>query len=469
MALLGLDLGTSTVKAGLLTDAGEWITHSVPVGADPKAGELDPRVWWTATILALRHLKSVHTLTDVTAVAAIGNTPTLVLVDRQGQPVYPALLWSDTRAVAEAEALRREHSLDDWTRIYGGFIPISAAYPSAKLRWLVRYHPEVVAQTAVILQPKDYLNYRLTGRFAGDSWTSKGIVHLTQPDDTSPLTAIGLPEELAPRCYDPVTVMGTVTDSAAAETGIPAGVPVVVGWSDSLGAVLSLGLGEADGFILSGTSESIGAMVQTSPPLTTQVFVASVWNSGYRIVYGPVSSGLSTVHWAEALLGIAPSDRVGVDISPTDVFFVPYLLGQRSPLWHDRVRGAWVGLDDQVTREHLIRAVWEGVVAAERDVLEAVMAATAVPVQRLVVTGGGAHHAGLNFHRAALLQTPLYRATADPVWGAVLLAYWGSEGQFPQNPGAIQQWERLASASRHEHRYVGFQRAKTACLGLATP
>ncbi len=467
MALLGLDLGTSTVKAGLLTDAGEWVIESVPVAGDLWAGEFDPRAWWTATVLALRHSAATHSLANVKAVAAIGNTPTLVLVDRHGQPVYPALLWSDTRAVVEADALQQERSLEDWTRIYGGFIPISAAYASAKLRWLARHHPTVVAQTAVILQPKDYLNYRLTDQFAGDPWTSKGIVHLTRPGDASPLTAIGLSENAAPPCYDPIAVIGTVTDAAALSTGIPVGVPVMAGWSDTLGAVLSLGLGDCDGFILSGTSESIGVMTQIQPPHSTQVFVAPVWNSGYQIVYGPVSSGVSTVRWAESILGISSSDKADVDISQIDVFFVPYLSGQRSPLWHDTVRGAWIGLNDHVTRAHLIQAVWEGVVAAERDVLEAVTALTALSVKRLVVTGGGAHHPGLNFHRAALLQTPLYRALADPVWGAVLLAYWGSGGHFPQNPTKVQQWERLPTASSHEHRYVGFQRAKMACLGLA--
>ena len=428
---LGIDVGTSSVKVGLLADNGDWITRTAEVVGATKGlldGEMDAEIWWMATRTALQELREAAAFSTITAIAAIGNTPTLVLVDQHGRPTYPALLWSDTRASREAMELLEERTQAQWDVLYGGHIPVSAAYPSAKLRWLQRHEPSVLAQTAKILQPKDFINYCLTHVMAGDHWTSKGLVNLASQSDYCPLSALDLDPALAPTCHRPIDIIGHVVPDAGQLTGIPAGVPVMAGWSDTLGAVLSLGLDEDDGFILSGTSDSIGVMTRKTPIPTESVLCAPVWDSGYHIVYGPTSSGLSTVSWANKVLDL---DLFHDNFEDTVVdaedrpLFVPFILGQRSPIWNDHVRGAWLNLEIHATRHQLGDAVLEGVVAAERDVFEAVEVATGIDCSRILVTGGGAKVGRMNGWRATIFGRRVFEASSDPVLGAALLAYWG--------------------------------------------
>ncbi len=472
---LGIDIGTSAVKVGLMTAEGGWSVYSAPVDQAEQAlntGEINPEAWWQAVRRALEELPDPAALRDLTAIAVIGNTPTLVLVDAEGAPVGSALLWSDTRAHAEARELLAERTQAEWDGLYGGYLPVSAAYPSAKLRWLQRHRPQWLARTARILQPKDFVNWRLTGVMAGDRWTSKGLVRLTPKDDgPSPLEAVGLPGALAPPCYRPIDVIGRVTERASTATGLAAGAAVAAGWSDTLGAVLSLGLCETDGFVLSGTSESIGLLTRRGFPAASTVFCAPVWDSGYHIVYGPTSSGLATVTWASEVLGLplfdaAPEATVDANRRPV---FVPFLFGQRSPLWNDRVRGAWFNVDLQTTRVGLGAAVLEGVVMAEREVLEAAEAVAGVRCQRIAVTGGGARSTGLNRWRAAGLAAPVFTVASEPVWGAVQLAYWAQHPEPFPGPGLgpPPKWTAVDREPALQARHATYRDAQRAALAYA--
>ncbi len=440
MAYLGIDVGTSSVKVGLM-GVNQWVFKSTPVaGTDEglKRGMLDPEDWWNATRIALRSLAGVVPLDDVDAIGVIGNTPTLIFVGHDGKPVYPAILWSDTRSDLEAQQLLGEHTQVEWNEIYGGYIPVSAAYPSAKLRWMQRHEQDVMARTAKILQPKDFVNFHLTNVMAGDVWTSKGLVRLDSVDGAGPLEALGLNPSLAPICRRPIDVIGYITADVSAQTGLPEGIPVVAGWSDTLGAVVSMGLQDGDGFILSGTSDSVGILAKrdTPPQKSPAVLCAPVWDSGYTVVYGPTSSGLSTVHWAEKALSLNLLNMEPKSFSDEGLpIFLPFVMGQRSPIWNDHVRGAWLNIDMQTTPEQLGASVLQGVVMAERDVMEAVQKFMGESCTRLVVTGGGANIPSLNVWRSALFNLPLFQMSTDPVWGAALLAYWGQHPHdFPHSP-----------------------------------
>ena len=458
-------MGTSAVKVGWM-DANRWVVKSAPVaGTDEglKRGMLNPEDWWNATYIALRSLADVVPLDHIDAIGVIGNTPTLIFVDPDGKPLYPAILWSDTRSHFEAQQLLGEHTQVEWNEIYGGYIPVSAAYPSAKLRWMQRHEQDVIARTAKILQPKDFVNFHLTNVMAGDVWTSKGLVRLDSADGADPLAVLGLNPSLAPICRRPIDVIGQVTADAAAQTGLPEGIPVVAGWSDTLGAVVSMGLQGGDGFILSGTSDSVGILTKREipPQKSAAVLCAPVWDSGYTVVYGPTSSGLSTVHWAEKalslnLLNMAPKSFVDEGFP----IFLPFVMGQRSPIWNDHVRGAWLNIDMQTTPEQLGVSVLQGVVMADRDVMEVVQKLMGESCTRLVVTGGGANIQSLNAWRSALFNLPLFPMSTDPVWGAALLAYWGQHPQdFPHSP-LILPWPapvdhklKVSQSSRYE-RYA---------------
>jgi len=469
MRYLGIDIGTSFVKAIVASEEGGLLHYASSVPGASKAletGQIDPDAWVHATIDALRGLAAKVDLSCVECLSVIGNTPTLICVDKDGKPLYPALLWSDTRAVEEAEELLRERSQDEWNELYGMFMPVSAAYPSAKLRWLMKHEAPVIKQTAYILQPKDYINFKLTGVFAADRWTSKGLASLDPMKGNAPLKAVGLDESLVPICYRPIDIIGQVSAKFAIECGIRDSVLVTAGWSDTLGGVLSLGLSEEDAFVLSGTSESIGMMVQSVSASSNKVFVAPVWDTGYYVVYGPTSSGLSTVTWAAKTLGFSDIADFKSSIRESTPIFVPYILGQRSPIWDDSVRGMWVGVDINTTKEDLMLAVLEGITSAEKDVLLAASEVAAKQYSKVVVSGGGTFSKQLNEFRASMLNVPVYVASADSALGAAFLAYWGlGRNTFPLIESVmLPTWRLECDLAASGNRYELYKAARRVVL-----
>lgn len=281
----------------------------------------------------------------------------------------------------------------------------------------------------MILQPRDYINLKITGQFSGDFWTSKGLVSLDSSKRTKPLRALGLFEELFPPCTEDNQVLGFITPQAQGSVGLPHGIPEMAGWSDTLGAVLSLGLCSGEAFVLSGTSDSIGMLIPHQHISAPEVLVAPVWDSGWDIVYGPMSTGMATITWASAGLGFAQnyelveaSTRGRSDDAPV---FIPYLGGQRSPIWDDRVRAMFARVAFHTTREQLAYSVVEGVIWSEFDVLVAVEKALNTRSERVVATGGGAWIPFYNEVRSAMNDRGIEVSDADPVLGAALLAYWG--------------------------------------------
>lgn len=470
MSWLGIDVGTSALKAAVMDQEGfRMLSVDVPGASESLVtGELDPVHWWTALIEVMAGF-SREERNAVEGIAMIGNTPTLVFLDERGEVTYPALLWHDTRAHLEATELLQERSQQDWDNIFGGHIPMTGGYPSAKLRWMHKHRPDVLQKTYAVIQPKDYLNYRLAGVVAGDPWTSKGIVSLRPGPFPDPLTAIGLSNHMAPRCLEPNRCIGSVATQAAEALGIPLATPVYTGWSDTLGAVLSLRLAEKDAFILSGTSSSIGVVLRHQDIQSAGVLAAPIWDTGLEIVYGPTATGMSTMHWAVNALGFgsaepfyeAASAQQTGDASP---YFVPYLAGQRSPLWNDTVRGMWAGLDIAHTRGELALAAAEGVVWSEYSVLAAVEQATASVAQSVVVTGGGAHLPLMNQLRQAMTGRPTLVADSEPVVGAALLAFWGAHpDRYPSGPDQAKIHRLPVEDVRH---VSDLRRARYAQLSL---
>jgi xylulokinase len=380
MAFLGIDLGTSRCKVAWVDPSGDVATAAVAVpGANEalKVGEIDPEIWWVTLRRALHQLKRLRPLNAVQGIGAIGNTPTLVLVDGRGRPLRPAILWSDARATREAQELLAAMSQSEWDRAYGVHLPMTAKYPSAKLRWLAKHEQGLLDSTKLILQPKDYINWHLCAQYACDAWSSKGVVSLDPARPTDPLVMLGLPPHLAPPVFRPVDIIGTVTRDAATVTGLPAGTPVVAGWSDQLGAVMTLAPRAGDGFVVTGTSEAAGLVTTVCPPHTSQVLHAAIWDSGLSAVYGPLTNGWQAVLWAARILRqrVATLESMASAVVDRGVptscpVFLPFLRGERSPVWNDAVRAMWLGLSDATTPAEMAYAVFEGIALAERDVLD---------------------------------------------------------------------------------------------------
>jgi len=396
--ILALDVGTSSCKGAVYDRTGTLLgeaEHGYPVDRPmPFWVEQDASLWWDAASAVCRQLVHAVSGDEIAAVGLSGQVPTMVLVDADGRALGPAMTWQDRRADQEAGWLQ-EHvgsvQLDSWL---GMVLPVDAAYPPARLLWWRRHCPKLIARAHRVLMTRDFLLAQLTGEFASDAWSAKGLVHvLTGEPPAAYYAALELPASLAPRILMPTAVAGTVRATAAHVTGLRRGTPVVTGWSDALCGMTGTGALAAQGraFDITGTSDIVG--LTGSPPAPHLLHVPASLTGGVPVLYGPTQSSGDSLVWisewiaggsVEATIAMAAAAPAGAG----GVLFLPYLQGERAPLWDSDARGALVGLRREHGPGHAARAVMEGVAMSVRHVLD-VCAAPRGPRTFLRATGGG--------------------------------------------------------------------------------
>jgi len=449
-ALLGIDVGTSGCRAALYTQTGlSLASHSVPYPTHrphPRWAEQDVEEYWMATIAAICHLLVVvNREVIVESIGICGQSPTLVLVDALGAPIRPAIIWQDTRALAQAEELRGRHSAEEWGAIFGMALPVDASYPLARLLWLRTHEPETLARCRAILQPKDFLVHRLTGEFVSDIWSSKGILHQGTGAPISALRdLIGVDPAITPRGIRPRDVAGTLTEDSATLLTLPPGIPVVAGWTDSHAAILASGAltDEGRAFDIAGTSEIVGLTVRRPARVGGGVLLSPLWDPDAPdrvLVYGPTQTGADALRWAvESVLAVpgngsqryemAMELAASVPAGANGLIFLPYLDGERTPLWDPHARGTLIGLNRAHTAAHVVRAIMEGVAYSVRHVLDISEEQAGIRAERVLLAGGGIRNAIWNQIKADVLGRPVVTAS-DPdasVLGAAMLAGLGA-------------------------------------------
>jgi xylulokinase len=415
-AVIGVDLGTTGCKAGVFGLSGDLLGHGFsPCEVKrPLANwaEQDCSELWNSAVAAIRRALVGIDPSAVIGLACCGHTPSLVLLDGKGHPVRPAIIWQDSRAAAEASALENEIGPTQWKEWLGLDLPRNASYPPARLRWLRTHEPEILLKTRHLLQPKDYLNYRLTGKLASDYWGSKGLVHLSTG---KPILAyrelLDIDPALAPACQHPHHLLGTIASESAKILGLPAGLPVATGWTDALCGMLGTGALAQSGsaFDIAGTSEIVGLTSATEPLNHQGVLVAPILDTDLRVVYGPTQTSGGAVDWFVSTF--LPEQTAGesraIDdlIGPTSggLLFLPYLEGERAPIWDPKARGVFFGVSLEHTRAHFLRAVLEGVAMSIRHVLETAEQATGIRASTLHLSGGGATSAAWNRIKSDIL------------------------------------------------------------------
>jgi xylulokinase len=476
---LGLDFGTSSVKALLVGEdgvvAGRGSAGYPTAAGAGGASEQDPRNGLDAaqTAIAASGAADEHVL----GVGLAGQTPTLVLVDAGGEPVRPALTWQDHRADAEAVLLQEE--LGEAEAVFGTRLPWTAAYPPAKLLWLSEHEPDAVARTAYVLQPKDFVGFRLTGSPASDPWSSKGLVHVgTFEPVTEVLERCGFGAKVAPPVAPAWEPRGAVSAGAAEALGLPAGVPVSIGWSDALAAMLAVGaFEEPRAFVLTGTSSIVGASTDERRTPHAGLLELPETCAPLAVHYGPTESSGASIEWlarllrtdADTVLELAAS--VDVDAGP---LFVPYLSGERAPVWRTDVRAVVLGAGAGHGPAELARAVVDGVCLSEADVLAVARELTGLPPAAVAVAGRGA--AGppwLESRLAALGEPLLVLGEADAsALGAAMLGAAASSGErlgaVAGLRGPTQSAEpSRAAAEAAARRVAGYRRAAAASVDWA--
>ena len=427
MNLLGIDLGTTSVKAAVFAPDGtrlggaarRHVTHRpAPGHAEQHADD-----WWDGVTGVLADLGAAGALRDLAGVGLCSQVNTHLVTDAAGVPLDPAITWQDGRCAAVAATLTDRLAPQDRARVRGGLGTVDASHPAARAAWLATHRPQVWARTERLLAPKDWLVHRLTGTAVADPLSSVGLVG---PDGTYPdwldLLVPGL-SGLLPPLADPATVAGHTTGAG----GLPAGLPVAVGTMDAWSALLGGGVAApGDAIDVAGTSEVL-AMAAEPGGGAPGVVAFPPWR-GLHVHAGPTQAGGDALTWAAAALGGTVPELLELAATTAPgaggVLFLPQLAGERAPLWDPQLRGHWLGATFGTGRAELARAVLEGVAHAARHVLGPLEEAAGRQATALAACGGGANSDLWCQVKADVLGRPL-RRTAERdagVLGAALLA-----------------------------------------------
>jgi len=373
------DLGTSADKASLHDATGRLIaSHSESYATDFGPGgraEQDPHDWWRAFGAATQALlaQTGASASDVACVAMSGQMMGVVLVDEADEAIRPALIWADMRARDEATELARRFGKERGYGLLGH--PIDATYCLPKLMWLRDHEPEAWSRATGFLVAKDYVTLRLTGRRCTDPSDASGTNAWEQVAgtwSTELLAAAGVDAALFPEVVPSATVAGGLRAEAAAACGLEAGTPVVVGGGDGACAALGAGLVPGATAAIATLGSSAWISIASDRPLRDpqrRVVTYDHVIPGHYAPLGAMQAAGTALEWVAATLGAhdraamtALVEAAGdVDAAAEGLFFLPYLLGERAPLWDPNVRGTFVGLARHHRPEHLVRACLEGV------------------------------------------------------------------------------------------------------------
>ena len=447
---LGIDVGTSGVKAILVAPSGEVLASAVtPLQLStphPGWAEQDPEAWWIASAAAIRTVLAARPRETVAAVGVSGQMHSSVFLDKQGHVIRPALLWCDGRTTAECAEITRAVGGEERIRDLASN-PALEGFTLPKVLWLRNKEPEAFARLATVLLAKDFVRFRLTGTLATEpSDASATLMYDTARMRWSEdiLAAVGLDRCLVPDVGESSQVLGQVTLDAAGFTGLTVGTPVVGGGADNACGAAGVGaIAPGEAVTSWGTSGTVLAPMPqpyVDPGLRAHTFCHVAPNTWYLM--GVVLSAGGAFAWyrdqfardltanGEATQRLN-AEASGIERGAEGVTFLPYLQGERTPHRDASARGAFLGLSLAHTRAHLTRAVVEGVCFALRDSVSILQELGAAPKQMLL-TGGGSRSPFVRQLQAEVFGLPVCTVNREegPAYGAALLAAVGS-GAFP--------------------------------------
>ena len=445
--LLGLDFGTGGCKVTALHADGSFAGEAsveYPTHHDhPGWSEQDPSDWWAALREALAKLAAKGV--DLAAVAAVspdGSTHNAVLLDADWHPVRRTIMWTDQRATAECDALRRDGLAEG---IFETCYQMPApTWTLPQLMWLKAHEPEVLERTAHVLFVKDYVRFLLTGEAGTDRIEAQGTLFFDmarQQWDPELVSLAGLRLEALPRILEPTDVVGRVTAAAAAETGIPVGTPVICGTSDSAVEDYGAGAIEPGDLILKlATAGNVNSMTAEAHPhpktLTYGHVVPGMWYSVSATnaaalcmrwlrdaLYAPAApAGGAGVAAPRSLWALMDGEAEASPLGANGVMFHPYLQGERCPYWDANLRASFTGVSIASTRGDFCRALMEGVAFSLRDCYRTLEEMN-LPVKRIFLIGGGARSEIWSEIVANVFNRPVaVPVPGDASFGACLLA-----------------------------------------------
>lgn len=409
--LLAHDLGTSGNKATLYTTDGELVNSvvaSYPTNYfNNNWAEQDAEDWWRAVCNSTTQILRGLNNQDVAAVSFSGQMMGCLCVDRRGVPLRKAIIWADQRAEREVDTLRERLDEREFYRITGN--RLSPSYGLAKLLWVKNNEPETYRQTHKMLHAKDYIVFKLTGRFVTDYSDASGtnLFDLNTFEwSENILAASGIAREKLPELRPSTFVAGEVGAAVAEQTGLAKGTPVVCGGGDGVCAGVGAGsVKEGVAYNYIGSSSWIALTTKQpvyDPEMRTFNFAHII--PGYISPCGTMQAAGSSYSWLKTQLcqmeteiakqqGVSPYDLINRQIAASSpgangLLYLPYLLGERSPRWDSSAKGAFIGLKMEHRRADVYRAVLEGITLNLALILEVFK--QHVPIREMIVIGGGA-------------------------------------------------------------------------------
>lgn len=436
--LLGIDIGTSSTKAVLLTQKGTYVDHAAQNYSietpHPGWAEQQPETWWDAVVSCTQQVVSNSGINpaSIASIGLSGQMHGTVCVDHTGHVLRPAIIWADQRTVHEVVRVVDEIGITNLAAWTGN--PLATGFMLASWLWLQHHETETLRRLRYLLLPKDYVRFRMTGVIGSEpsDAASTSLFHPGHRTWSQPLLdALALDAAVLPPVHASVDVAEGLLPLVAERMGLLPGTPVIYGGSDQ--AMQALGNGVIEPGLLSSTIGTGGQLFASTshyivdPELRMQSY-CHVVPGRWHVETAILSAGLS-LKWLRDAFFSGTSFQVMADHASSvkpgadGVFFLPYLLGERTPHMDPYARGALVGVTHDHTRAHIIRAVMEGVVFALNQGFE-LMTDLGITVDRVVASGGATAHPLWLQLQADIYNRPVYRTMTveAAACGAALLA-----------------------------------------------
>ncbi|MBR4577979.1 MAG: xylulokinase [Oscillospiraceae bacterium] len=475
---IGIDLGTSAAKLLLVNEKGEilkTVTREYPLCfPQPGWSEQQPTEWWSACLAGITDLLQGADASGVCGIGVGGQMHGLVALDENDAVIRPAILWNDGRTGEEVEYLNDVVGKEKISALTANIA--FAGFTAPKLLWMRKHESENFARIRKIMLPKDYVNYKLTGVHACDYSDASGMLLLDVEHkrwSKEMLSICGISEEQMPKLYESYEVIGAVRPEVASVLGIPENVIVVAGAGDNAAAAVGTGVvGQGGCNISLGTSGTVfisSEKFDVDPNNALHAFAHA--DGGYHLMGCMLSAASCNKWFCEEVLKTADYAAEQVNITNEKlgrnrVFFLPYLMGERSPINDIDARACFIGMSMDSTRGDLMQAVLEGVAFAVRDSVE-VAKSLGISITSSMLCGGGAKSPLWRRILANVLNIRLEipQTEEGPGYGAAMLAMVGC-GAFGSVAACVGELVRVTDrvepeaelAARYEDRYQRFKK-----------
>lgn len=444
---MGIDIGTSGIKVIAMHANGQVVASAnVSYRIDvPEVGwaEQHPDYWWRAMIDSMMELTSKLQQGDhvfsIQSMSLSGQMHGLVLLDKFGQILRPAIIWCDVRTNSQTKWIEQLIGNDCISRNTNNFVLPN--FTATKLQWVKENEPEIYAQITHVLLPKDYIRYKMTGRYGTDVTDASGTlwfdVQQRKWSDTM-IQALSIPYEWLPEVFESTAHCGFLTEGVARQFGVPSGIPVIAGAGDQAAGALGSGvIREGQVSIVLGTSGVVLTPTKSptfDPTGSLHCFCHAIPDTWFLM--GVTQAAGGSLEWyREVFLDnnqVIDHDRVFIErlaeaacISPGSegLLFLPYLMGERTPILDPLARGAWIGLSRKHKQAHMIRSLIEGVSLSLLDCLKAVEN-QGISLTEWYVTGGGSKSQLWVQILSACIKQPLeiIQSKYGPAMGAAMIA-----------------------------------------------